>query len=345
MRSRSEAHDSMPHADPRTQEVRSDVGRATCPAVRFRRSQAGQVARSTRRNRGIYRISFILLPFLLTGCVEIDVTVEMHDKDPGATVTEQIKVTRKLQQACSSSADREKLLANLGRDAALARMKHMGKGITIVSHETKTLPDGSRQSLAVYRIPDITHLRVSNPFIHSHPPGAPTTIHYGLHTSRDSSNGQIWVKCNADRKHRHAKGMTRRAPTPLERQILRELQPVIADMLSDFRATLRLKVPTRFLGGYVRNLKAGPQTTTLFSVSGKDLDAYGNGFFENEEIMLSILQLDFDAPVLHKHACAFTHNSRTPVLRGKGLYGPWSFRMHPSTYQFERFHKKGAKKK
>jgi hypothetical protein len=113
-------------------------------------------------------------------------------------------------------------------------------------------------------------------------------------------------------------------------------------MLSGFEASLKLKVPTRFAGGYVRNIKAGPDTTTLFSISGDDLDTEGNGFFDNEEILLALLRLDFGADVIYRHACAFPHNSRTPVLRahGHGLYGPWSFRILPSTYQFEKFHKK-----
>jgi hypothetical protein len=242
-----------------------------------------------------------------------------------------------LFEACPPGAERDELLGNLEREAALERMKEMGKGVTLVSHEKKALPDGGVQSLVVCRIPNITDLRVSNPFVHEWPAGKLARIQYGQIRSRDLT----WVKVNPlSRRIQYPRGMVRKAATPLERQILRELRPVVADMLSDFTASLKLKVPTRLRGGQVRNLNAGPRTTTLFSLSGKDLDRHGLGFFENEEILLALLRMDFNAHAIINHTRAFPHNSRTPVLRSRGA----SFSIMPTTYQTRQYRERAKKK-
>jgi hypothetical protein len=249
---------------------------------------------------------------LLSGCAQIDVTVEMHDKDPGATVRERVRVSRRLLEACPAGAQREKLLGNLEREAALERMKLMGKGVKLVSHEKKALPDGGVQSLVVYRVPDIRNLQVTNPFVDAGAPGDLARINCGFKPKYNVNHFSVH---SLGRMRGYPKGVVRKTATPLERQILRELRPVLVDMLSDFRASLKLKVPTRFLRNHVRNLSAGPKVTTLFSVSGQDLDRHGNGFFDNEEIMLALMEMDFSDGTILKHTGAFLHNSRTPVLR------------------------------
>ena len=280
---------------------------------------------------------------LFAGCLEVDVLVEMHDKDPGATVREKVRISRELQQVSLRAGTQGEILAHLEKKAALERMKHMGKGVSLVSHKKEKLPDGSVQSIAVYTIPHINHLRITCPYVHEHPPGAGAHIGYGLHKARDRSDGQIWVGVRTvDRKKKYPSGMTKRARSPLEQQALRELQPAIADMVSDMRIRVRLKVPTRYLYKYVRNLKSGPNTATIVSLEGWDRDRHGNGFFENEEILLDLLEMEVNSNTVRHHTSAFPNNWGVPVLRahGHGLYRPGDFRIHPSSYHFQKYHKK-----
>mgnify|MGYP006283478967 CR=1 FL=1 len=282
----------------------------------------------------------IVAAALFTGCMQVDIMVEMHDKDPGATITERIRVTRKLLDVCPAGEKRKKLLSHLSKESAQTRLKKMGKGIQLKSHKQDKLPDGSMQSIAVYTIPELRHLRIPNPFVHSHPPAARANINYGAAKYKGKLTGRMWLKSRVTNKKNHyPKALIQKVHTPLDRQILRELKPIIVDMISDFQARIRLKVPTRFSGGYVRNIKEAPKVTTLFSLSGTDLDRYGNGFFENEEIMLALLQMDFNAPDILKHTGTFPNNSSVPVLRahGYGLRGAWAFSIHPTTYQRRKY--------
>lgn len=284
----------------------------------------------------------LLAAALFTGCMQIDVTVAMHDKDDGATITERIRLTRQLLEVCPTDEKKKELLAHLTREAALKRMKQMGKGVTLESHNQKKLPNGSIQSITVFKIPKIKNLILCNPLIHAHPAGAGAGIGYGLFRTGNKrlDKKQINVSVNTrNRKKKYPSAMTRRTKTPLDRQILRELKPIISDMVSDFQVRIRLKVPTRFTARYVRNIKAAPKVTTLFSLSGKDLDRRGNNFFENEEILLAMLELDFKSHVLLKNTGSFTNNSRSPVLRahGNGLYHPNRFRIMPTAFHKKKY--------
>ena len=77
---------------------------------------------------------FPVLSVLLTaGCMQVDVLVEMHDKDGGATVRETITVTRKLQDVCPTGEKRKELLGFLSKEAAEKRTKRMGSGAVLSS--------------------------------------------------------------------------------------------------------------------------------------------------------------------------------------------------------------------
>jgi hypothetical protein len=293
--------------------------------------------------RVLLTVSLIPAAALFAGCMQLDLTVEMHEKDGGATVTERIRVTRRVLDACPAQADRKKLLRHLGRAAALERMKKMGKDVSLQSHKQETLPDGGIESVAVYTIPDFNHLIIPNPFVSGRPPGVRARAHYGTVTRKGKLlQGVVTVGFRpAPNRIVYPGEMTQKATTPQERQILRELKPIIVDMLSDFQARIRLKIPTRYTYGQVRNFAAGPKVATLFSISGEDLDRHGNGFFDNEEVMLALLQMDFDSHEILQHTRYFHNNSRVPVIRhGAG------FSIRPSSFHYRKFFRtKGEKQK
>lgn len=286
---------------------------------------------------------FPVLSLLLTGgCMEIDITVEMHDKDGGATVTERILVKPKLLDAHSAQGLKKKLVSHLEKKTAIERMKKMGKGISLTSHEKKKLPDGSIQSVAVYTIPDINQLIIPNPFIAGRP--AATRARFYCHRIKRKGKFLNVMQTGARLMHNrivYPKEMVKKVHTPLECQILREMKPIIADMLSGFRIRLRMKIPTRYTYGEVRNFAAGPKVATLLSISENDLDRHGNKFFDNEEIMMALLQMDFDSPVIHKHIRHFVNNTSLPVVRkGQG------FSIFPTSFHKQQyFQKKKPKKK
>ena len=296
---------------------------------------------------GLKALALAACSLLWSGCMQLEVVVEMHEKDAGATVRERIRVSRTLQEVCPTKADLDKLLAHLSEQSARERTKQMGKGITLVSHERKELPNGSVESRAVYEIPNIRDLRINNPFVAFRPPASGASISYGLRMYLDKPTNETWLNVHeVNKKLKYPEAMVRRTATPRERQILRELRPIVSDMMSDFQATVRLKVPTQFKGGYVRNIRAGRKTTTLFSLTGDDLDKHGRGFLENEEILIALLEMDFGDPAILGHTAAFPNNSRTPVLRahGHGLRAPNRFRILQTTHQKETYSKKKSGK-
>jgi hypothetical protein len=281
------------------------------------------------------------------GCMQVDITVEVHDEDGGATVTERLCVSRKLQQACTTNAQRERVMGFLSKGRAQNRVKIMGKGVKLVSHKTRSLPNGSKEGVAVYEVAELGNLRLPNPLIDSFQPSAAFRFRQWMHrakprTSRHNDK-HVFFALSFDNKRTRNTKLERVTRTPAERQILRELKPLIADMVSDFHMRLRLKVPTRFTSGSVRDLFAAPKVATLFSLSGWSGDTRGGRFFENEEILIKLLELDLDAGVLYANTGgAFEHNFGVPVVRGR-RYNRCTFSIYPTKHMLKKYLKPGEK--
>jgi hypothetical protein len=179
---------------------------------------------------------------------------------------------------------------------------------------------------------------MSSPFVDRDAPASTCRLTFGAHAGkRDWRYGQISMGVKRVKRVAFPKGVVKKAATPAERQIYRELQPVVADMLRNLEVAVRLEVPKRFTAGHLRNARAGARTATLFALSGKDLDAGGKGFLDNEEIMAAMLQMDLEADVIQRHACAFPNNDKTPVLRGKRLRHSAGFRTLPTKHMIDRY--------
>ena len=276
-----------------------------------------------------------------SGCVHVDITVALHDRDFGATVTERLRITRTLKQMCSTAADRKKVMSYLTEEAAMQRLKSMGKGVTLKSHTKKDLPDGSSESICIYTVSNINNLIITNPYVYRDPASRYRFSVWVDHKrgKRDTSYGKAAIQLKRVKHVKRSGSGKHKAVTPLDKQLLRELQPVFADMVSDLYISLQVTVPTRFIGHHydsqIRGIRGAPKKMKLFSVSGKDMDMSGKGFFENQEIMIKLFQMDLDNSLIQHHAANFTRNYRTPVLRsGRHQHRFWYY---PTTYMINTY--------
>ncbi|MFO7898187.1 MAG: hypothetical protein R6V58_03900 [Planctomycetota bacterium] len=100
----------------------------------------------------------------LSGCLQIDTHIKLYE-DGSATVTEKLRFSKRLLDLEAKQAADLRLSSLLTRKAALDRMKHMGKGIELVSHKIHDVEKGARESLAVFRIADLNDFRYVSPFL------------------------------------------------------------------------------------------------------------------------------------------------------------------------------------
>ena len=272
---------------------------------------------------------------LACGCVQVDLKVTLHPNDGGATVTETVRASRMAIEACKSEQERGELLSHLKRAGAESRMKDMGEGLTLASHQMRKLPGGGRESVAVYKIAELNKLRIPNPSVDLWPMAKQVSFSTYRAKARHREVPHVALRVDTDVEDVRYKGdLTKKAKTPRDRQGLRELQPIVLDMLEDFQLSLRVEVPTYFTGGRVRGLTESPKTATLFSVSGKNGDRRGHGFFANEEIMVGLLEMDRESgAVIHNSKGAWKSNYGVPVLRDNRFRG---FTFYPTKYYADK---------
>jgi hypothetical protein len=279
----------------------------------------------------------------VAGCLHVEVSVQMHENG-GATITERVRFTRRLLELDADTPTKQKLARLLDRDAVERRASHMGKGIKIASHKVSELQDGSLESRAVYTIPEIENLRLINPFVHDAAPGRVMRIHFSPIYKRVHSYHKVGelmmylVPAERPKRRRGDDEEPPPPPTPAELQTLRDLQPVFADLMQGLEFKLRLTATKPISSGAIRHRKSASKTINLISFTASDLDAHGRKFIENEELMLSILLLRFDAPNLVQHSSGFPNNLTVPVLRGRRPYASTRFRIKPTRALFKKYY-------
>ncbi len=278
------------------------------------------------------RIGPVLLTLLAVGCLQVDVHVEMHD-DGSATITERVRLSRRLLEL-DERLDREPKLAEFIERANIDRRAGtMGEGLEVTGHEVEKFEDGSIESRATYAIPDITDLRLVNPFLGRGCAGHNIRIHFSPIYERIHSYHVIGEIMMSWRVHEGPEGggddeQPQRLTKPSDLQTLRNLLPVIADLLSDVEVTFRFTYPHP-----ARH--AGTETAHLFSFKGDELDAHGRRFLENEEVMLRVLQLDFDAGLIADNIRAGRRRPTGPAFNRRG----WNRRIPPTTHLFDEYYK------
>jgi len=287
------------------------------------------------------RCGIMLLPvlsgLLVAGCLEVEVSVDMH-QDGSATITERVRLSRELLEL-DRRLDRDPKAEDLvGRAQIDRRAEQMGEGVVVERYEVERGEDGSIEARTVYRIPDIEDLRLVNPFLAHDRVGRVMRIQFSpMYEPRTGWHrvGHLGMSLvTAEEAPPLPEDLEEAAPaasTPADLQTLRNLRPVFADLLSNSEVTIRLSYPDD-------SEHDGVGRIVLFSFRGDDLDAHGRRFLENEEVMLRILQLDFEAGIIRENVREGRHRPTGPTFRGR-WWGYQRFRIPPTEHLFEKYFK------
>jgi hypothetical protein len=252
-------------------------------------------------------------------CLQIDTQIEVQP-DGGALVTERLQLSQELLDQGS----KENIAKFLGREAALARMKQMGQDLTLVSHETRDAPGGARESVAVYRVPDIRGFTYVSPYLAV----ANYPKHHAIKTNLFPVYESTWWGRRAgmmgasftsvsEEPQRGAPPAPPPPPSPAELQALRDVQPVFRDLLKGFhlKFTFKSYAPLRFRQYYrYRGMREMTQTYDLIDFSDQNLDNYGAAFIGNEEIMLELLRMQVSGFNITEHVKTHADNPTLPVF-------------------------------
>lgn len=280
----------------------------------------------------------VLTAALVCGCVQIEVTVQMLDTG-GATVTERARFSADLMALDSTSAPDQRLAPLLERPAVEARAKLLGQGAALVSHEVVDIPGGARESRAVYSIPDIEDLRLPNPYLTQSTAAYPIRLRFSpiykvVHSFHVLGDMMLEV-VPAQAPPAGPKPDPAAAPlTPLQLQPLRDMEPIFVDMAKDLQVTMRLITCERSRYGTAKTVS---RTIVLLSFSDQNLDMYNTRFFENEEVMLCLLQWQLDSDTILNHTENYSRNPVVPVLRARRPYASGRFRVTPSNALFKKY--------
>ena len=312
----------------------------------------------TRRRPLLVVLVLLAAGCLQAGCLQIDTRIVLHE-DGSATVTEKVRFSKRLLDLQDKPGGKLSLSALLEKAAALKRMKHMGKGIRLVSHKVHEAEKGARESVAVFHIRDLNEFRYVSPFPSYVDYSKNNVIRcrlYPLYKSESyvGSAGEMavlfWPLKRPQREAGPEKGKPRpKGPSPRDLQAYRELRPVFRDILEDFklRLTFESYAPIRATGFGHRGRKAGVNYVDLIDFSHDDLDNYGGLFLQNEEIMIDLLRWELGSADVVNHTRGFAGNLTLPVYLPWGSkYCPWrgssGIFFKPSLALFNR-HFKGKK--
>ena len=101
---------------------------------------------------------------LLTGCFELETRIQ-YNTNGSATITERLNFSQRLLDLGRVPGSETPIVDLLLRPAVEARMKLMGQGIRLASHETRDGAHGSRESIAVFEIADANEFHYASPFL------------------------------------------------------------------------------------------------------------------------------------------------------------------------------------
>ncbi|MCG3181510.1 MAG: hypothetical protein BIFFINMI_03906 [Phycisphaerae bacterium] len=290
---------------------------------------------------------------LLGGCLQLDLHV-LLEPGGGATVTERLQFSRRLLDLGGSAGGDLQLAPLLEKAAILDRMKQMGRGVTLVSHEVRDAEKGARESAAVFHVDDLNELRYVSPFLAFADYAKNNVVRFQMVPLLKSRNyvgtaGEMAVslkllKPPQNQPQRDENNPATPGPTPRQLQIYRELQPVFKDMMQGFslKLTFESYAPLTGTGFGLRDHRAGTHVVDLIDVSDQDLDALGSSVLDNEEVMLDLLQGDYGSQDIVKTVGGFQDNKTVPLLLTWGSpYCPWhpgdEIVFAPSRQLFDRY--------
>jgi len=290
-------------------------------------------------------VPVLALAALTTGCLQIETRIKLHENG-SATITERVLFTRRLLDLSTKGGAAKDIQSLLGKKTVLARMKQMGKGIRLVSHQVRDAEKGARESVAVFTIPDIRDFKYVSPYLAKYNYPKHTVLACSLKPCYESTwygrvAGQMIISfhpASGERPPRRPKDWKPpKPPSPRDHQVLRDLRPVFQDLLTDFKLKLTFEsyAPIRFRQYYrFRGMRAATHEYDLIDFSDTDMDQYGYQFLGNEEIMLELLRLRMAGANVAGCVKGHAGNLTVPVYHPGGIP---EFYFRPSRKFFDTY--------
>jgi hypothetical protein len=302
-------------------------------------------------------VAALVCVLALCGCIQIDTHVKLNE-DCSATVTEKVRLSRRLLELSGAPGSDTDIAGLLTKETALNRMKQMGKGCTLVSYDVADAEGGSKEAVAVYKIEDFTELRYVSPFLAFKDYDKNNTVKFVINPKLQWNSSLLWQAGEVGVELQLLKppvGYPRielkpgekppPGPAPKSLQMARDLEPMFQDMLKDFKVKLTFECYDKLRSLYgIRGAGAGARTIDFINVTDKDLDRYGSKFFENEEIMLEVVQGKFNEDNIAANVREWPHNLTVPVFHNWGSgskEAPWrsggEVLFRPSQAMFKKY--------
>jgi hypothetical protein len=281
-------------------------------------------------NRNPARLILAVLSLCTAGCFELETTITMR-RDGGATVTERLRFSQRMLDFDVNQDGKTKLADLLTKQAVLDRMKHMGKGIRLKSHEIKDVKNGARESVAVFEIDDIRELRYASPFLAYLDYDKNNIVKVNMEPAYvTNSSGRwragtmtVWLRplTTPKRDFPPKEGdPPRKQPTPLELQQIRQIQPIFKEMMKGLKVKLTFEsyAPLRQVRFGYRGRRSGDNHCDWINFSSENFDKYGIKFLDNEEVMLELLRGKTGGKNIIEHVAGFVNNRTVPIFLGYG---------------------------
>lgn len=288
-----------------------------------------------RYRQTVIGFGWALLALSLSGCFELDTRIKVNP-DGGATITEKLRFSQQLLDLGSKETGTLRIADLLTREAVLERMKHMGKGVRLTSHTIRDGENGARESMAVFQVDDINDFQYASPFLSYTDYKENSIIRCQMVPLLKSRNyaGQAGDMAIAFRPLKPPRGEVKPkegipqppGPSPRELQVLRQVQPIFADLLKGFKLRLTFESfsPISITGFGWRDRRAGTHIVDLLHVTDRDLDRHGVRVLENEEILLDLLRGRFGSENIADTVKHFQDNHTVPLYLPWGsMHAPW----------------------
>jgi hypothetical protein len=275
----------------------------------------------------------VMAVLALCGCLQIDTLIKLHE-DGSATITEKVRFSRRLLDLSGAPGSDNDIAGLLSKEAAQARVKHLGKGCTLVSYNVADAEGGSKEAVAVYKIEDITELRYVSPFLaykdYDSNNAVKVAIRPKLSHDQMGAAGVLLLELQPlKRPVEHPQLKLKPGekpppgPSPRSLQMARDLGPMFKDMLTDFKLKLTFESYDKLRSAFgIRGADAATKSIDFINITDKDLDRYGNNFFENEEILLELVQGKVNGDSIAANLTGWTKNLTVPVFHNWGSGSP-----------------------
>lgn len=287
---------------------------------------------------------------VMAGCIELDLHIKVN-ADESVVVTERVRFSEQILDLASRLPANEGLAVLLKKERAEERVKQMGEGCRLVSHEVKDLPGGARESITVYKIADLNKLRVCSPalLVRGHEKSHMGFRFYPQYEGSWNVVGwHMLTRLNTpspEQKSRRDPYWQDRPPalTPAEVQKYRELLPVLTDLMKDLKFTLAIEYWHPIARGVAREAKSLPKKIYIMKYDETNLDQWGGRILDNEEFMLAVMRWDLESPHVTSVVRHFGSNLSIPVWNkargtsGTGWHG--QIAVKPSKHMHDKYYK------